>query len=290
LTILCGTCAWADHQRFYPKSLKPGERLGYYADYFPLVEVDSTYYGIPSPHVVEEWTRQTPRHFTFDVKAYRTLTLHDRGESSSLQREADYDAFITALSPLHHTSQLGVVLFQFPPWFVCNGQSEAYVEQAVQKMNGFHVAVEFRHRSWWLGEQAEKTAGWLSELNATNVVCDEPQTGMGTIPFVPVITNHRTVMFRLHGRNAEMWYQKGLTSSQQRFDYKYTREELTEFLPHVRSWAEEATDVHILMNNNQGDYAVTNALDWLSILGLPVKERATFTTTEQLTLFDANQF
>jgi uncharacterized protein YecE (DUF72 family) len=289
LAILCGTCAWADHQQFYPKWIKPTDRLAFYADYFPLVEVDSTYYGIPALHVVEEWTRQTPKHFVFDVKAYRTLTLHDRGEATESELQQDFLSFVRVLSPLQRENRLGVVLFQFPPWFVCNGLNEAYVERVVTQMDGFHLAIEFRHRSWWQGEQAEKTARWLSQLGTTNVVCDEPQTGMGTIPFVPTITNARTVMFRLHGRNKDTWYQKGLTSSQQRFDYKYSTGELSDFLPFVRTWANEATDVHILMNNNQGDYAVTNALDWLSILGLPAKERPVLTATEQLSLFDANE-
>lgn len=286
MAILCGTCAWNDHQRFYPNWVKPTERLAFYADYFPLVEVDSTYYGIPTPNVVEEWIRQTPKHFVFDVKAYRTLTLHDRGKASDSERTADYETFTAALSPLQRENRLGVVLFQFPPWFVCNGLNEEYVERTVRRMEAFQLGVEFRHRSWWSGQQAEKTSRWLTQLDVTNVVCDEPQIGMGTIPFIPVVTNRKVVTFRLHGRNAEMWYQKGLTSSQQRFDYKYSRDEISEFLPIVRSWANDATDVHILMNNNQGDYAVTNALDWLSILGLPAKDRPVLTTVNQLRLFE----
>lgn len=289
MAILCGTCAWADHQRFYPKRLKQSERLAYYAEFFPLVEVDSTYYGIPDPHVTREWVKQTPESFTFDVKAYRTLTLHNRGTPAAERLDADFAAFHAAIMPLADAQKLGILLFQFPPWFVRREAHQSYVESVVRRFREFHVGIEFRHRSWWESDCAAETIAWLRQLHVTNVVCDEPQTGTGTIPFVPDVTDERGVMFRLHGRNADTWYQRGLVSSQQRFDYKYSRDELADFLPIVRNWAEEAHDVHILMNNNQGDYAVTNALDWLNLLGMPTKARADLREPEQLSLFDVEQ-
>jgi uncharacterized protein YecE (DUF72 family) len=285
VTILCGTCAWADHAGFFPPSLRPQERLSFYARYFPLVEVDSTFYGIPEPSVAAAWVRQTPPTFVFDVKAYRTLTLHDRGQVGELQRERDWSRFLALIEVLAAFNKLGQVLFQFPPWFVRSASNQTYVERLATRLEDIVFGIEFRHRSWWDEAHRDETAEWLRELGAVNVVCDEPQVGNGTIPFVPVVTNPRLVVFRLHGRNAETWYQKGLTSSQQRFDYRYRREELATFLPFVTRWAEEAQAVHILMNNNQADYAVQNAFDWLDLLGIHHPPRPTGGGSEQLRLF-----
>src|SRR3970040_738956 len=80
--ILAGTCSWADKTlvdcgRFYPPALKaPEERLRFYAPQFPLVEVDSSYYGLPAERNAALWVERTPAAFTFDVKAFRLMTQH----------------------------------------------------------------------------------------------------------------------------------------------------------------------------------------------------------------------
>ncbi|MCL6548870.1 MAG: DUF72 domain-containing protein [Alicyclobacillus sp.] len=293
LDIRCGTCAWSDHERFYPDRLAARDRLAYYARYFRLVEVDSSYYRIPDPRSVQSWVANTPDDFVFDVKAYRSLTLHDRGSVNRDELERDADLFEAALNVLEAAGKLGNVLFQFPPWFRRGPGSRAHLEWVRERFARFTVGIEFRHRSWWAGEAAEETARWLRERACVNVVCDEPQVTDGCIPFVPLVTHPKLVVFRLHGRNDRTWAAKGLTSSSQRFDYLYSREELRQFVPYVQRWATEAAEVHILMNNNQGDYAVRNALDWQEILGLPARERPPSGRAgggdeygEQTTLFD----
>lgn len=285
MRILCGTCAWADHQNFYPASVRPQERLAYYARFFPLVEIDSSYYRIPEPRHALAWARSTPDGFVFDLKAHRTLTLHD-GPLDAARLDHDATAMRQVAHVLHSEGKLGAILFQFPPWFVQSDAAFVYLARLREWFAGYLVAVEFRHRSWWKDEStAEHTLAALREHSFVNVVCDEPQTGMGTIPFIPAITLEDAVIFRLHGRNEQAWYQKGLTSSQQRFDYKYSVGELQSFLPFVKQWCQSAKSIHILMNNNQSDYAVSNALDWLSILGLEQQQRPD-PPSEQLRLFD----
>jgi uncharacterized protein YecE (DUF72 family) len=287
VTILCGTCAWADHELFYPKSVKPSERLAYYAQFFQLVEIDSSFYGIPSPSIVKQWVMQTPANFTFDIKAFRSLTLHDRGDGWTDQRSEDVSHFAEAVSVLEQSGRLGSVLLQFPPWFVKSETHQNYLVQLVERLHPFRLALEFRHRSWWQGDSSG-VIEWMKQMRVVNVVCDEPQIGMGTIPFRPEITNSQFVVFRLHGRNAVTWYDKGLSSSMQRFDYKYSREELSALVPYVREWSQSAQDVHILMNNNQSDYAITNAFDWFELLQIPHKKRVPIENTKQLSLFDSH--
>src|SRR5947209_18388017 len=79
--ILVGSCSWADKtlidSGWYPPAAKsPEDRLRYYAERFPIVEVDSTYYAIPQERNPEAWVERTPSEFVFDVKAYSLFTGH----------------------------------------------------------------------------------------------------------------------------------------------------------------------------------------------------------------------
>ena len=80
--ILVGTASWTDKTliasgRFYPSTCStPEERLRYYASQFPMVEVDSSYYAMPSPEVAQLWAERTPPEFVFNIKAFRIFTGH----------------------------------------------------------------------------------------------------------------------------------------------------------------------------------------------------------------------
>jgi uncharacterized protein YecE (DUF72 family) len=83
-TIQVGTAPWTDKSliesgRFYPKGRTSAEdRLRYYASQFPMVEVDSSYYAMPSARNAELWVERTPRGFTFNVKAFRAPATRPR--------------------------------------------------------------------------------------------------------------------------------------------------------------------------------------------------------------------
>src|SRR6476620_3907645 len=171
-TILVGTASWTDKSliqcgRYYPSDVKTAEqRLRYYASEFPIVEVDSSYYAIPSEQTVRLWAERTPGDFVFDVKAFRMFTQHQTAprvlpkyicESLPLDKKSLYykdmpgelldalwNEFRNALLPLKEAGKLGIVLFQFPPWFLANKANLAHIEQCVERMSGFRLAVEFR--------------------------------------------------------------------------------------------------------------------------------------------------
>src|SRR5437773_12097617 len=88
--ILLGTASWTDKPlvesgRFYPKDAKTAEaRLRYYASKFPLVEADTTFYGLPTRATAEGWVDRTPPGFTFDVKAYSLFTEHPSPDRKSV--------------------------------------------------------------------------------------------------------------------------------------------------------------------------------------------------------------
>lgn len=275
--IRCGTCAWGDHEDFYPPGLKPGDRLSYYARWFPLVEVDSTFYSLQPQRNFALWAERTPPGFAFNVKAYRAMTRHDReprpGEEDVLEV---FRRFKFSLEPLAASGKLRAVHFQFPPWFVSREENREYVHFCREAFADQTVAVEFRHASWFDEGNREQTLAFLRRIDAAHVICDEPQVGTGRVPFVLARTSPRLVVFRLHGRNAKTWYIKDAKSSADRFDYLYNKEELAGIAQQVRSLAGGAADpgeVHVLLNNNRSNYAVRNALDMMELLDLPCPER-----------------
>jgi uncharacterized protein YecE (DUF72 family) len=85
------------------------------------------------------------------------------------------------------------------------------------------------------------------------------------MPPVAAVTNPELAIVRFHGRNAENWKKPGLTAAE-RFDYSYSKRELEEWLPKIREMAEEAREVHLLMNNCYGDKAVNNAAELAKLL------------------------
>lgn len=272
--IRVGTCAWSDHEEYFPKGLPPGERLAYYAKHFNIVEVDSSFYRLQPPQWYAAWAQKTPRDFVFNVKAYGAMTKHHReprpGEEDI--REV-FRRFSMSVEPLREAGKLKALHFQFPPWFTATSESKEWVHFCREFFAGDLVAVEFRHNSWFQGENREETLAFLRRIRAVNVVCDEPQVGSGTVPPVVAVTDPRLAIVRFHGRNAKTWYIKAEKTAQ-RFDYLYSREELAGWVgPVQQQLAPAAEEVHLLMNNNRSNYAVRNALDLMELLGLPTPPR-----------------
>ena len=267
--ILVGTCNWADHRHFYPPGTPPGERLAYYARFFPLVEVDSTFYGSPRPEVVEKWVRSTPDGFSFNVKAFRSLTLHERvdGKPRPPTREEERD-FMEALRPLREAGRLVGVHYQFPPWFKASPGNMDVVSRLPERHPSDQVIVEFRHSSWAEPSRFDAVTELLAEAGMTYCVVDEPQVGSASMPPHLVVTSPRLAVVRFHGHNRRKWYVKGAKSSQDRFDYLYREETLREWVPRVRAVAQQAEAVHALFNNNRSNYAVANGLQLAQLLDL----------------------
>ena len=94
---------------------------------------------------------------------------------------------------------------------------------------------------------------------------DEPQGFPSSIPPIAATTNDGLAIVRFHGRNAENWKKPGLTAAE-RFDYSYGKKELAEWLPRINELAEQAKEVHLLMNNCYGDKAVNNAAELAALL------------------------
>jgi uncharacterized protein YecE (DUF72 family) len=297
-TILIGTSSWTDPTlvkdgNFYPPGTKTAEaRLRFYASRFPLVEVDSTYYYPPSEKNSVLWIERTPADFTFNIKAYSLLTNHPTRVDSLygdlkaslpaelLDRRNVYrdklpdeavdevwQRFRDALMPLHSAGKLGAVLFQFPQWFVISKKSKAYIEECVDRLPDFRIAIEFRHQSWMREDNREETLAFLEERNLPYVCVDMPQGFDSSLPPVAAATADDLAMVRFHGRNRDAWETKS-DSASERFRYDYAQQELAEWVPRIEGLAAETRETHVLMNNCYRDFAVRNARELGDLLHL----------------------
>ena len=300
-----GNCSWADPALiesggFYPKrSMSAEGRLRYYASVFDTVEVNSSYYAIPDIKNTVRWVERTPLGFVFHVKAYALLTGHHpkpeslpaelqallprqpgrtrRGEieAASFPPEAvdaAFRLFRAAVTPLADAGKLGYVLFQFAPWVHFERARLDYLASLAERLPGWTIAVEFRHRSWFPEHAAEALAA-LGDARLAHVIVDAP-IGAGAVPRVTASTAP-TAVFRLHGRNADGWLRQlrgEEPAVREKYDYLYSEAELRELLPEIGRIGEEAEQVFISFNNNNRDYPVQNARMMKRLLGQPVGE------------------
>jgi uncharacterized protein YecE (DUF72 family) len=285
--ILIGTASWTDKSLidsglFYPPAIKRAdERLRYYASQFPLVEVDSTYYALPSARNAGLWADRTPEGFLFDVKAFRLFTQHQTPPSAlpkdireamgAIEKKNVYyrdlpeelldelwERFRAAIQPLRDASKLGVVLFQFPPWFVYRPSNLDHILTCQKILGDCPIAIEFRNKTWFGAKHREAVLDFERRHGLAHVVADEPQGFPSSIPTLWEVTAPIAVV-RLHGRNRETWDKKGLSSAAERFNYLYSEDELTELTGPIRGLAAKAEQVHVLFNNNFTDYPQRNA-------------------------------
>jgi uncharacterized protein YecE (DUF72 family) len=287
--ILTGSCSWTDRtlveSGWYPKkTMSAEERLRYYAEQFPLTEIDSTYYAPPAQQQARLWAERTPDGFRFDVKAYSLLTGHPTRPQSLWKdlREAlpedtaqkrniypkhldpaaldeAWRRFGAALEPLHEAGKLGAVLFQYPPWFVPRKDNRAEIESLRERLPEYRISVEFRSPMWLAEERdRERTLRMLEDNGLVFVGLDAPTASK--LPRLFAVTNSELFMVRFHGRANDTWSARTRTAAE-RFRYLYSSDELKELSGRLSEFTHEARETHLLMNNCYRDYAVRNAAE-----------------------------
>ena len=287
--IKLGTASWTDKPlieagTFYPPEAKNAEaRLRHYASQFPLVEADTTYYGLPTEQLTRAWLDRTPEGFTFDVKAYSLFTQHPTPVSrlpkaikealpAALARKRNFyrddapaeivdlcwSTFVDALQPLHAAGKLGVIVLQFPKWVFPGEDTSAYLEEIRDRLGSYRAAVEFRNDIWMNATNRESTAALLGDLGFAYICVDEPQGTRSSVPPIAIATTPQLSFVRFHGRNVELWEARTQTSSE-RFDYYYPPDEFDEWVPKIAALADESEETHLIMNTNNFDQGPVNA-------------------------------
>lgn len=294
--VFAGVAGWTDPTLlatgvFYPDdAMTPEARLRFYAEQLPMVEVDATYYAMPSHETSLRWVERTPEHFVFNVKAHSLMTGHPTNPARlppwlrdelplrlriaanvySHHFSADtldevWRRFLSALSPLREAKKLGAIMLQYPKWFVPTRVSAAELRQARERLGDWPATVELRHRDWLSSRLADRTFGLLRSLRFSYVAVDAPQGTESSVPPVMEVTNPELAMFRFHGRRESTWEAKN-DEVAERYRYLYNRSQLEAWVPAIEKAMDKAMRVHLTFNNNKWNYAIANAVEMTETL------------------------
>jgi uncharacterized protein YecE (DUF72 family) len=297
--IRVGTASWTDPTMtaagvFYPAEAGSAEdRLGFYAGTFPVVEVDATYYALPSRRLSEMWVERTPPDFVFDVKAHALLTgqpteakrlprairealpvelagkarVYAKDLPGELLAEV-WRQFADGLAPLAEAGQLGAVFLQYPRWFFTSSENRDAIREAKAALEpfGLRVAVEFRNATWFNDKNRDRTLGFLADERIPLVMVDGPQGFKSSVPPIGATTSPDLSIVRFHGRRSATWEAMQGRPTVERFRYLYDRAELEPWVPRIAQAAADAADTHVLMNNCYANYGSTNARELAAML------------------------
>jgi uncharacterized protein YecE (DUF72 family) len=294
--ILIGTSSWADKafitSGFYPPDVKtPEDRLRHYAANFPLTEIDSSYHFLPIRRNLTLWTDSTPTGFIFDVKAFSLFTGHPTPPASfprDLREEinvsnhnehnlyfnklpekvvdAIWERFTGSIRFLASADKLGLIMFQFPPWFHPKPENFKYISQCKERLKPYPMAAEFRTSDWLNEEHRQETLDFLKQNEISLVCVDEPQDCKTCLPPLAEVTAPIAAV-RFHGRNRENWEKKD-ASAEEKFSYLYQEAELKEWAIKIREMAKNAQAVHVIFKNKRLDYPVQNARQMKALLAV----------------------
>jgi uncharacterized protein YecE (DUF72 family) len=236
---------------FYPPQMPKSRFLEFYAQYFNAVEINSTYYAVPSPFTVERLVQKTPSEFCFVVKAHQEIT-HKRQEYLPVATK-----MLEALQPMIEARKFHGILAQFPYSFKNTEANRRYLLQLREVFGNFPLFVEFRHISW----ARKPLYAFLKENQIGYVNVDEPAL-QGLLPPQAVATTPFAYV-RFHGRNAEHWWDGDVVS---RYDYEYTEAELKEWLPNIAQLVQNSRRTYLFFNNHPKAQAIRNARQMLALL------------------------
>lgn len=270
---------WRGH--FYPADLPKREMLAYYSSRFNCVEINSTFYAIPSPRTFISLDRRTPNGFQFTVKAHKDMTHMDTANP------AVFENFLRAIEPIIESGKLGCVLAQFPWSFRRCPENIGRLKAFKQAIGSLPVVVEFRNAEWVRKETFEL----LKELDMGFCSVDEPRLE-GLLPPVAEATSAIGYV-RFHGRNTAKWWKH--EESHERYDYLYTEDELREWVPRIEHIASKTHRTYVFFNNHFQGKSAQNAqmlarmLNLSLLIGSNVPESSEASREKQLNADERSQ-
>ena len=251
----------------YPRALKSGARIEYLAQFFDLIEINTSFYGHIKPAVGKEWCRRaasTNPKFVFTAKLNRAFThspvavLEPTSAKTIRPAASDERDAKAGYDSIAAEKMLGALLAQFPISFKCAEENRAYVERLVGLFRSYPLVLEIRHASW---NQPEVLA-WIQGLRVGLCNIDQPLLGRALRP-----SAHATSVIgyiRLHGRNYKQWFAE--TNVRDRYDYLYSPEELAKWKDRTLEVAAKAETTFVVANNHNLGKAAVNALELLAMI------------------------
>ena len=230
--------------------------LAFYAQCFDALEINYTYYQMPSPKTLEAMLRKAGEQVTFSVKAHADMT-HRRENFP-----AAAPAFREAIRVLEDRQALGCVLAQFPYSFWNNTANREHLLRLREALVDVPLVVEFRNSSWY----TSPLFAFLREQEIGFCSVDEP--ALPKLPPKVVEATSDVGYVRFHGRAAEKWWEH--TEAAERYDYLYNDKELAEWVPKIQTLADKTRITFLFFNNHPRGKAAANAYMMKHRLGLPV--------------------
>lgn len=225
---------------------------------FNALEVNFTYYTLPSQRSFEAMSKKTSREFEFVVKCFKGMTheIRDAQTGARLNNQEIFERFKYSLLPLSEEGKLACVLAQFPYGFFPNRENLEYLGEFKERMGDMPLVFEFRNRAW----VGEPTFQFLERNGIGFCIVDEPKLPK-LMPFV-LRTTSDMAYFRFHGRNPN-WFNVPMKV---RYDYLYSEAELKEFVPEIQAISRKTAKTLIFFNNCYSGSAAKNAAQMARLL------------------------
>ncbi|MCL2211099.1 MAG: DUF72 domain-containing protein [Treponema sp.] len=250
-----GTCGYSYNEwvgPFYPLKTKQEEYLPFYAEQFSTVELNFSYYVMPTVDQIRRMV-ETSGNLAFAIKAPQSLT--HKVDPSKWQDEAK--TYLEAIEPLREAGKLEAVLFQFPYSFHYEADSRRHLDRILTEFSGVPSAVEFRNNDW----NNNRVIDEFKKRQVSYVSTDLPD--LKGLPPVMDVSTSQLAYFRLHGRNADKWWS---SDSRARYDYLYSDKELEGAAQRIKRIVIKADKILVYFNNHARGQAVKNALTLKKIL------------------------
>lgn len=243
----------------YPEDARPPDFLRLYAARFATVELNFSYYRMPTAPQLQALVDQTAAGFSFSIKGNDALT--HRIDAAAWREPARL--FRAALDPLRAAERLSAVLLQFPYSFHYDVERRRYLDLLLAEFRGLPLAVEFRNHEWYNNRVIDA----FREREVALVSLDLPEL-KGLPPLMDAVTSPLAYV-RFHGRNGETWWG---SDSAARYDYLYSEAELAPWAERIRGIAAHASTVLVYFNNHRRGQAVQNAQMLLDLLDAPASD------------------
>ena len=242
----------------YPAKKPAGfDPLAYLADFFGVIEINSTFYRPPAARAAASWVRRTAHNpqFKFTLKLFQKFTHERRAITAE-----DETAFRAGIEPIVEAGKLGCVLMQFPWSFKYFPENSLYLKRLIERFAAYPLVLEVRNATW----DNELVYELLSERGVGFCNIDQPRF-RGQLRATHVATGPVGYV-RLHGQNAKNWFKKD-QPSHERYNYYYSMEELAPWVERIRAVTAQAKETYVIANNHYQGQAVANALQLKFLTG-----------------------
>jgi uncharacterized protein YecE (DUF72 family) len=244
----------------YPIGIRERDMLSYYEKElgFNALEVNFTYYTLPSQKSFDAMSKKTSKDFEFVVKSFKGMTheIRDKETGAMVNNQEIFKKFKYSLIPLMEDSKLTCILAQFPYGFFPNRENLDYLERFKAEMEEIPLVFEFRNQTWL----KEQTFQFLERNKIGFCIVDEPKLSK-LMPYLPRATSE-IGYFRFHGRNPN-WFN---VPTSVRYDYLYSEGELKEFIPDIINISQKTAKTLIFFNNCHAGSAAKNAAQMVKLL------------------------